>query len=276
MGRVWFVTGSSRGLGREFTAAALARGDRVAAAARHVAALDDLVAAYGDAILPLALDVTDQAAVVKSVQQTHDCFGRLDIVVNNAGHIVHGAVEELDEQELRNQLETNLFGPLWVARAALPLLRKQGSGHIVQISSLAGIAAYPTLGACHASKWALEGLSEALAGEVGQFGIKVTIVEPGSFRTSFGAGAVRPAAGVRPPERSAAVGSPGPGAGRSRCRRAGPTKDRRREGTAAPGHLRSAAVPRRPPDLRGAARNLGCVGRAVRAGPGKHNRRRVS
>jgi NAD(P)-dependent dehydrogenase (short-subunit alcohol dehydrogenase family) len=189
--KVWFITGSSRGFGREFVNAAAARGDRVAATARNVDSLDDLVAAYGEAILPLALDVTDEAAVTESVKRAHDHFGRLDVVVNNAGYILHGAVEEITEDDLRNQLETNLFGPLWVTRAALPFLRRQGSGHIIQISSLAGVAAYPTLGAYHASKWALEGLSEALAGEVAQFGIDVTIVEPGSYATTLYSGSVQ-------------------------------------------------------------------------------------
>jgi NAD(P)-dependent dehydrogenase (short-subunit alcohol dehydrogenase family) len=191
VGKVWFITGSSRGLGREFVRAALARGDRVAATARDVDSLKDLVTTGGEAILPLPLDVTDKAATADTVRCAHEHFGRLDVVVNNAGYIAHGAVEELTERDLRDQLETNLFGPLWVSRAALPYLRRQGSGHIIQISSLAGVAAYPTLGAYHASKWALEGLTESLAGEVAQFGIKVTIVEPGSYSTGLGTGAVR-------------------------------------------------------------------------------------
>ncbi|SEH02990.1 NADP-dependent 3-hydroxy acid dehydrogenase YdfG [Nonomuraea solani] len=193
MSKIWFITGSSRGLGRAFACAALSRGDRVAATARDLHGVEDLVATYGEAILPLTLDVRDRAAVDDGVQRTHDHFGQLDVVVNNAGYIVHGAVEELNEQDLRDQLETNLFGPLWVARAALPHLRRQGGGRIIQISSLAGVAAYPTLGAYHASKWAMEGLSESLAGEAAQFGIKVTIVEPGSYGTDLGAGAVRSA-----------------------------------------------------------------------------------
>jgi NAD(P)-dependent dehydrogenase (short-subunit alcohol dehydrogenase family) len=189
--KVWFVTGSSRGFGREFVKAAAARGDRVAATARNIESVDDLVSVHGDAILPLALDITDRTAVAETVRRAHDYFGRLDVVVNNAGQILHGAVEEINDDEFRNHLEVNLFGPLWVAQSVLPFLRRQASGHIVQISSLAGVAAYPTLGAYHASKWALEGLSEALAGEVGQFGIKVTIVEPGSFATTLYSGLTR-------------------------------------------------------------------------------------
>ncbi|GAA1748830.1 SDR family NAD(P)-dependent oxidoreductase [Nonomuraea bangladeshensis] len=193
MSKVWFITGTSRGLGQRFAEAALARGDQVAATARDLDTLQDLVAAHGDAVLPLPLDVTDRAAATDRVRRAHEHFGRLDVVVNNAGHIVHGAVEELEEQDLRDQLETNLFGPLWVIQAALPLLRRQGGGRIIQISSLAGVAAYPTLGAYHASKWALEGISESLAGEVAQFGIKVTIVEPGAYSTGLGTGAVKSA-----------------------------------------------------------------------------------
>ncbi len=189
--KVWFVTGSSRGLGRAFVEAALMRGDRVAATARDIDALADLRAAHGDSILPLVLDVTDRAGVPESVRRAHEYFGRIDVVVNNAGVITHGAVEEMDEEHLSAQLETNLFGPVRVVRAALPYLREQGSGHVVQISSVAGLVAYPTLGGYHASKWALEGISEALAGEVAQFGIKVTIVEPGAYATGLGASSER-------------------------------------------------------------------------------------
>ncbi|MQY04553.1 SDR family NAD(P)-dependent oxidoreductase [Actinomadura macrotermitis] len=186
MSKVWFVTGSSRGLGREFTEAALSRGDKVAATARSVRSLDDLVAAYGDAVLPLEMDVTDKDAVFASVRRAKEHFGRLDVIVNNAGYAQIGAVEELTERELRDQLETNLFGAVWVIQAALPHLREQRSGHIVQLSSAAGLIAMPLGGAYHASKWALEGLNEALAGEVAGFGVKVTIVEPGGFATRDG------------------------------------------------------------------------------------------
>ncbi|OHV55345.1 SDR family NAD(P)-dependent oxidoreductase [Pseudofrankia sp. BMG5.36] len=183
--RVWFVTGSSRGFGRSFVAAALARGDRVAATARGLGSLADLVEANSEAILPLRLDVTDKEAVGAAVKAAYAHFGRLDIVVNNAGYGLVGAVEELDEQAIRGQLETNFFGALWVTQAVLPYLREQGSGHIVQISSVSGLAAFPTLGGYNASKWALEGLSEALAQEVASFGIAVTLVEPGLFGTDW-------------------------------------------------------------------------------------------
>jgi NAD(P)-dependent dehydrogenase (short-subunit alcohol dehydrogenase family) len=186
MSKVWFVTGSSRGLGREFVGAALSRGDRVAATARNTASLDDLVAAHGDAVLPLEMDVTDRAAVFASVRRAEEHFGRLDVIVNNAGYAQVGAVEELTEQELRDQLETNVFGAAWVIQAALPYLREQRSGHIIQLSSAAGVIAMPLGGAYHASKWALEGLNEALAGEVADFGVKVTIIEPAGFATRGG------------------------------------------------------------------------------------------
>ncbi|MEJ2856857.1 MULTISPECIES: SDR family NAD(P)-dependent oxidoreductase [unclassified Saccharothrix] len=186
MSKVWFVTGSSRGLGRCFVEAALSRGDKVAATARSTAGFDDLVATYGDAVLPLEVDVTDKAAVFAGVQRAHEHFGRLDVVVNNAGYAQIGAVEELTEQELRDQLETNLFGAVWVVQAVLPHLREQGSGHIVQLSSAAGLVAMPLGGAYHVSKWAVEALNESLAQEVADFGIKVTVVEPGGFATRDG------------------------------------------------------------------------------------------
>ncbi|MEU4222653.1 SDR family NAD(P)-dependent oxidoreductase [Nonomuraea sp. NPDC026600] len=191
MSKVWFVTGSSRGLGRNFVEAALSRGDKVAATARNTASLDELVAAYGDAVLALELDVTDRAAVFDSVKRAKEHFGRLDVIVNNAGYGLSGAVEELTERQLRDQLETNLFGPVWVVQAALPHLREQGAGHIIQISSVAGVSAFPLGGAYCASKWALEGLSESLAQEVAGFGVKVTVVEPGSYATGASAGAVQ-------------------------------------------------------------------------------------
>ncbi|WP_158841202.1 SDR family oxidoreductase [Saccharothrix deserti] len=185
MSKIWFVTGSSRGFGRHFVEAALSRGDKVAATARNTDSLADLVAAHGDAVLPLALDVTDKAAVTASVKQAHEHFGRLDVVVNNAGYGLFGAVEELSESDVRAQFETNLFGALWVTQAVLPYLRAQGSGHIVQISTIGGVTAFPNLGGYNASKWALEGLSEALAQEVAAFGIKVTLVEPGGYATDW-------------------------------------------------------------------------------------------
>jgi NAD(P)-dependent dehydrogenase (short-subunit alcohol dehydrogenase family) len=183
--KTWFITGTSRGFGREWTEAALDRGDRVAATARDISTLDDLVEKYGEAILPLQLDVTDREADFAAVEAAHRTFGQLDVVVNNAGYGHFGFVEELTEDEIRAQMETNLFGALWVAQAALPILRAQGSGHIIQVSSIGGISAFPGIGAYHASKWALEGFSQALAAEVAGFGVKVTLVEPGGFATDW-------------------------------------------------------------------------------------------
>ncbi|MEC4764592.1 SDR family oxidoreductase [Mycobacterium sherrisii] len=183
--KVWFITGTSRGFGREWTAAALERDDKVAATARDTATLDDLATKYGDALLPIRLDVTDRDADFAAVKQAYDHFGRLDVVVNNAGYGHFGFVEELSEQEARDQIETNVFGALWVTQAALPYLRQQGSGHIIQVSSIGGITAFPQLGIYHASKWALEGFSQTLAREVAEFGVHVTLVEPAGYDTDW-------------------------------------------------------------------------------------------
>jgi NAD(P)-dependent dehydrogenase (short-subunit alcohol dehydrogenase family) len=183
--KIWFITGTSRGFGREWAIAALDRGDKVAATARNTATLDDLAAKYGDAILPIKLDVTDRAADFAAVRQAHERFGRLDIVVNNAGYGHFGMVEEVSEAEIRAQLETNVLGALWVTQAALPILRAQGSGHILQVSSIGGISAFLNTGAYHASKWALEGISQSLAQEVAGFGVKVTLIEPTGYSTDW-------------------------------------------------------------------------------------------
>lgn len=183
--KVWFITGTSRGFGREWTIAALERGDKVAATARNIATLDDLVSKYGDALLPITLDVTDRAADFAAVKAAHEHFGRLDIVVNNAGYGQFGFVEELSEAEAREQIETNVFGALWITQAALPYLRAQRSGHLIQVSSIGGITAFQNVGIYHASKWALEGFSQALAQEVESFGVHVTLIEPGGFDTDW-------------------------------------------------------------------------------------------
>jgi NAD(P)-dependent dehydrogenase (short-subunit alcohol dehydrogenase family) len=184
--KTWFITGTSRGFGREWTLAALDRGDRVVATARSTDSLEDLVVRFPETVLVLPLDVTDRKAVFSSVQEGFEHFGRLDVVVNNAGYGQFGMIEELSETELRDQIETNLFGALWVTQAALPLLRAQGSGHFLQVSSIGGVSAFPNVGAYHASKWGLEGFSQALAAEVGGFGIHVTLIEPGGFSTDWG------------------------------------------------------------------------------------------
>ncbi len=184
--KTWFITGTSRGFGREWSIAALERGDHVVATARDVSSLDDLRERYSTRLLALPLDVTDRDAVFAAVRQGFEHFGRIDVVVNNAGYGQFGMIEELSETELRDQIETNLFGALWVTKAALPFLREQGSGHFLQISSIGGISAFPNIGAYNASKWALEGFSQALAAEVRGFGINVTIIEPGGFSTDWG------------------------------------------------------------------------------------------
>jgi NAD(P)-dependent dehydrogenase (short-subunit alcohol dehydrogenase family) len=181
-GRVWFVTGASRGLGNAFTQAALAAGDRVVAAARTVDTLEPLA---GDRLLPLRLDVTDRAAVYDAVDRAVRHFGRLDVVVNNAGFLAMGMLEEFTEAQARAQLETNFFGALWVSQAVLPQLRAQGSGHILQISSIGGLGGFAMTGMYSASKFALEGMSEALAAESARFGVKVTIVQPGGYWTDL-------------------------------------------------------------------------------------------
>lgn len=191
MSKTWFITGTSRGFGRAWTAAALERGDRVAATARDTTILADLVDRFGDAILPIQLDVDDRAAGIAAVESAHRHFGRLDVVVNNAGYGHFGAIEEITEDEARAQMETNLFGALWITQAAIPLLREQGGGHIVQVSSIGGVIAVPFLGLYNASKWALEGFTEALAQEVGDFGIRTTLIEPSGFATDWGGASAR-------------------------------------------------------------------------------------
>ena len=185
MSKVWFITGTSKGFGRIWAEAALERGDRVVATARNASTLTDLVERYGDNVLALKLDVTDKPAVEAAITRAHQHFGRLDVVVNNAGYGLFGMVEEVSEADARAQLETNLFGALWVTQAALPILREQRSGHIIQVSSIGGVNAFPMVGLYHASKWGLEGMSQALAQEVAGFGINVTLVEPTGFSTDW-------------------------------------------------------------------------------------------
>jgi NAD(P)-dependent dehydrogenase (short-subunit alcohol dehydrogenase family) len=191
MSKVWFITGASRGFGREWTIAALDRGDKVAATARDTTTLDDLVERFGEALLPLKLDVTDRDSDFEAVQQAAAHFGRLDVVINNAGYGQFGMVEELSESDVRDQIETNLFGAIWVTQAALPILREQGSGHIIQVTSIGGITAFPMVGMYHASKWGLEGITQSLAAEVAGFGIKVTLIEPTGYDTDWGGSSAR-------------------------------------------------------------------------------------
>ncbi|GAA2215328.1 SDR family NAD(P)-dependent oxidoreductase [Nonomuraea monospora] len=186
MARTWLITGASRGLGRRLAEAVLEAGDRVVATARSPKQLDDLVARHGDQVRAVALDVTDAAAATRAVQEAVDAFGRLDVVVNNAGYGNSAPIEEMAEDDFRAQIETNLFGVVNVTRAALPVLRTQRSGVFVQFSSIGGrVGGTPGMGAYQTAKFAVEGFSEVLANEVAPFGVKVIIVEPGAFRTDW-------------------------------------------------------------------------------------------
>ncbi|MDR7370361.1 SDR family NAD(P)-dependent oxidoreductase [Flavobacterium aquidurense] len=185
MSKTILISGASKGFGRAWTEALLAKGYKVAATARNIDTLADLKAQYGEAILPLQLDVNkreDSFAVVEKVKQH---FGTIDILINNAGYALNGAVEEASESEARAQFETNFFGTLWLTQAVLPIMRNQKSGHIIQVSSILGIATLPVIGLYNASKFAVEGLSETLASEVKQFGINVTLVEPNGYFTDI-------------------------------------------------------------------------------------------
>lgn len=183
--RIWFITGASKGLGYAFTCAALAAGDCVAAAARSIESLKELQPQYPESLLPLPLDVTDRTAVFEAVDCIINRFGRIDIAVNNAGIMTLGMVEEFSEAASREIMDTNFFGALWVSQAVLPAMRSQRSGHLIQISSIGALATGPMAGLYSAGKFALEGMSEALAQEIADFGIKLTIVEPGGYWTNL-------------------------------------------------------------------------------------------
>lgn len=184
--KVWFITGASRGFGRVWTEAALNRGDKVAATARKPESIAGLKEKYGENVLMLELDVTNAAQVKLAVQQAYAHFGRLDIVLNNAGYSLVGTIEEAGADEIRALYETNILGPVAVIQAALPLLRAQGGGHILGTSSNLGHVTLPVIGYYASSKWAFEAIHESLAEEVKAFGIKVTIIEPGAYATEFG------------------------------------------------------------------------------------------
>jgi len=186
MTKTVFITGASRGFGKLWTTALLQKGYNVAATARNIGSLDELVNQYKDQILPLQLDVTDRKSVFETIKKAKTHFGSIDILINNAGYGLFGALEENTEEEVRQQMETNFFGLVWVTQAVLPIMREQGSGHIIQLSSALGLVSFPTLGLYSASKFAVEGLSESLAAEVKGFGINVTIVEPNEFSTDWG------------------------------------------------------------------------------------------
>jgi NAD(P)-dependent dehydrogenase (short-subunit alcohol dehydrogenase family) len=186
MAKTILITGASRGFGKIWAEAFLQRGDQVAATARNTNDLQDLVQKYGKAILPLQLDVNNRAACFEAVNKTQQHFGAIDVLINNAGYGLFGAIEETSEQEARDQIETNVFGLLWVTQAVLPIMRAQGKGHIIQVTSVLGVATAPVLGIYNASKFAVEGLGETLATEVKGFGIAVTLLEPNGFSTDWG------------------------------------------------------------------------------------------
>jgi NAD(P)-dependent dehydrogenase (short-subunit alcohol dehydrogenase family) len=191
MPQVLFLTGSGRGLGRQIAEAALAAGHQLVATARQPETLADLVDRYGTQILPVALDVTDSDAAAAAVAAGTEAFGRLDVVVNNAGYANLAAVEDMTLADFRAQIDANFFGVVNVTKAALPILRKQGNGHIIQVSSIGGRLATAGLSAYQAAKWAVGGFSEVLAREVGPLGIKVTVLEPGGMQTDWAGSSMR-------------------------------------------------------------------------------------
>lgn len=224
---VWFITGASTGLGRALAEAVLAHGDRVVATAHNPAALDDLTGPHPDDVVRLRLDVTDPAQVKAAVEEAVRRAGRIDVLVNNAGHGLIGALEELSDTQIRAVLDTNVLGVLSVTRAVLPHLRAQRSGHIVQMSSVGGVVGNPGHSLYALSKFALEGMSEALAGEVAPLGIRVTIVEPGPFRTDFAGRSMRfadPIDDYATPRRAGCASASPPRTGCSRATRPGPRR----------------------------------------------------
>jgi NAD(P)-dependent dehydrogenase (short-subunit alcohol dehydrogenase family) len=185
MSKVWFITGTSTGLGRALAETVIARGDKLVATVRKKGTNSDLVSQAPDRVKIVTLDVTNSVQIQSSIQAAKEAFGRIDVLVNNAGYGLFGAVEEISEQQIRDQIETNLLGSILATKAVLPIMREQHSGHIIQISSSGGQLAGPGLSIYHASKWGIEGFCEALAEEVATFGIKVTIAEPGGIRTDW-------------------------------------------------------------------------------------------
>ncbi|MGW0216401.1 oxidoreductase [Micromonospora chokoriensis] len=185
MPRVWLITGCTRGLGRALAEAVLADGDQLVATARNPSQLNALSDRYGDQVQPIALDVTVPAAARDAVRTTVDAFGRLDVLVNNAGYADVAAIEDISEEDFRAQIDANFYGVVNLSRAALPTMREQGRGHIVQVSSVGSRVASIGLGAYQAAKWAVSGFSAVLAREVAPFGIRITSVEPGGLRTDW-------------------------------------------------------------------------------------------
>ncbi len=185
MKKTILITGASRGFGKIWAKAFLKRGDNVIATARNLSDLNDLTQEFGANVLPVQLDVTNRTQTIDAIKQAHDHFGKIDVLINNAGFGLFGAIEEASEEEARKQMEVNFFGLLWVTQAVLPYMRKQKSGHIIQVSSALGLFTFPTLGIYNASKFAVEGLTETLAGEVKEFGINVSLIEPNGYETDW-------------------------------------------------------------------------------------------
>jgi NADP-dependent 3-hydroxy acid dehydrogenase YdfG len=183
MTKIIFITGASKGLGKIWTEAFLKQGHKVAAAARNTDSLKQLSRQYPNALLPIQVDISNREAGFAAINQANQHFGAIDVLINNAAQGIYGAIEETSEPEARAVFETNLYGTLWLTQAVLPIMRKQASGHIIQVSSTLGLVTMPFVGLYNASKFAIEGLSETLAAEVSNFGIKVTIVEPNAFAT---------------------------------------------------------------------------------------------
>jgi NAD(P)-dependent dehydrogenase (short-subunit alcohol dehydrogenase family) len=192
MSTTWLITGSSSGIGLALVEHLLERGDRVAATLRKPEVLKDLQARYGERLWTAALDVNDTAAIRRVIERAFSELGRIDVVVSNAGYALFGAAEEVSDEQIELQLQTNLLGSIQVIRACLPRLRAQGGGRILQVSSEGGQLAYPNFSLYHTSKWAIEGFVESVALEVAPFGIQITLVEPGPTRTNFGAALVSP------------------------------------------------------------------------------------
>jgi len=186
MSKVILITGASRGFGKLWAKAFLEAGNRVVATARNLTDLEDLVAAFGNSVLPLQLDVRKRTQCIEVVNQAKETFGQLDVVINNAGFGLFGAVEEVNETDVKNQFETNVYGSLWITQAALPIMRAQKSGHIIQVSSVLGIVSIPTMSVYNATKFAVESIMEALSGEVNHLGVKTTLIEPNAYTTDFG------------------------------------------------------------------------------------------
>jgi len=191
MSSTWFITGASRGLGRELTEQALARGDLVAATLRHPEQLDDLAEVAGDRLWVRQLDVTDTMQMSRVVREAFTDHKRIDVVVSNAGFGVFGAAEDLTNDQVEQTIATNLTAAIQLTRLVVPYLRRQGSGRLMQLSSMGGHMAFPAFSLYHATKWGIEGFYEALAQEVEPFGIHTTLVEPGMIRTSFYEAATR-------------------------------------------------------------------------------------